>query len=299
MLRFAKFAAVNALIFCGLSAPLVFFAGAWAAETALRPARLPVARVCPCFAHERCDSVAIAAADGVGLRAWYYIPENPDGRKVILLHGVGSNRQDMLALGHLFLKQGYSVLEPDLRGHGESGGLVTYGVLEEGDIHRWVDWMESAGKGAPPRIYGFGASLGGAVLLQSLRHETRFRAIVAESAYSDFPSVARERLERILPGGFQWIATPLVDSGMDWARWHDGIDLRQASPLEGLAATRVPVLLIHGLADDRTSPDNSRRLAAADPGAQLWLVPGSGHADAWKTVPAEFEARVSGWFSTH
>lgn len=299
MARWAKFAAVNALIFGALPAAVVFVCGAWAAEIALRPPRLPVARVCPCFAHERCESVAIAAADGVGLRAWYYTPEAPDGREVILLHGVGSNRQDMLALGHLFLKQGYSVLEPDLRGHGESGGLATYGVLEEGDIRRWVDWMEEAGKGGPQRIYGFGASLGGAVLLQSLKHETRFRAIVAESAYSDFPSVARERIERILPGGFQWIATPLVDSGMIWARWHDGIDLRQASPIGALRSARVPVLLIHGLADDKTSPDNSRRLAAANPAVQLWLVPGSGHADAWKTAPAEFEARVNGWFSTH
>jgi dipeptidyl aminopeptidase/acylaminoacyl peptidase len=222
-----------------------------------------------------------------------------------MLHGVGSNRQDMLALGNFFVRQGCFVLEPDLRGHGESGGFTTYGVLEEGDMHAWLDWLEKSAH--TEQIYGFGASLGGSVLLDSLRTESRFRAVVAESAYSDFPSIAEERIRRALPGGYRWIAGPLTASGIGWVRWHDGVDLRQASPADGLRSSSTPVLLIHGLADDRTSPDNSRRLArearAASPdhGAEtrLWLVPGSGHADAWKTSPAEFEARVNGWFSAH
>ena len=89
-----------------------------------------------------CESVAIAASDGISLRGWYYTPwpkpETPVVASVILLHGVGSNRGDMVALGYLFLREGYSVLEPDLRGHGESGGLATYGVLEERDVRDWL-----------------------------------------------------------------------------------------------------------------------------------------------------------------
>ena len=136
-------------------------------------------------------------------------------------------------------------------------------------------------------------------MLESLRHETRFRAVVAESAYSDFPSIARERISRMLPPGWKWIALPFVKSGIAWARWHDGIDLREADPAAELPFTHVPVLLIHGLADDRTSPDNSRRLAAVNPAIQLWLIPDSGHTEAWKTAKTEFEWRVNGWFSAH
>jgi dipeptidyl aminopeptidase/acylaminoacyl peptidase len=245
----------------------------------------------------RCESVAIAARDGVRLRAWNYTPDTPNGKAVILLHGIGSNRQDMVALGNLFLKNGYSALEPDLRGHGESGGLATYGVLEAGDTHAWVDWLEKTQR--PSGIYGFGASLGAAVLLESLKGESRFHAVVAESAYSDFPSIARERIRRMLPGGTKWIAGPVVESGMAWARWHDGIDLRKASPAAAIRLTSTPILLIHGLADNRTSSDNSNRLAAANPAIRLWLVPGSGHADAWKTSRMDFESQVLGWFGSH
>src|SRR5580692_8753364 len=117
----------------------MFVGAAIAAEGALHPVRLPVALVCPCLSHMHCESVAIRARDGVSLRGWYYtpdqpnIPDQPNGKAIILFHGVGSNREDMVALGNLFLKNGYSVLEPDLRGHGESGGIATYGVLEAGD----------------------------------------------------------------------------------------------------------------------------------------------------------------------
>jgi dipeptidyl aminopeptidase/acylaminoacyl peptidase len=125
---------------------------------------------------------------------------------------------------------------------------------------------------------------------------------VAESSYSDFPSIADERIARMLPRGAKWIATPFVDSGLLWVRWKDGVDLRRASPAEGLKSTLIPVLLIHGLADDKTSPENSERLAALrPPGAdfQLWLVPNSHHADAWSTAKTDFESRVIGWFDTH
>jgi hypothetical protein len=283
-----------ALVLGAVSVAVMFVAAAGAVEMAMRPGRVSVAPVCPCLVHSKCDSVVVTVRDGTALRAWYYTPDQPNNKAIILFHGVGSSREDMVALGALFLKQGYSVLEPDLRGHGDSGGVVTYGVLEAGDTSAWLDWLEKAGH--PSGLYGFGASLGAAVLLESLEHETRFRAVVAESPYFDFRSAADERIAKLLPPGTKWVAGPFVESGMIWARFHDGVDLRRASPAEGITSTTTPILLIHGLLDDRTSPENSRRLAAMHPGMQLWLVPGGHHADAWATARTAFEARVLAWF---
>ena len=282
-----------------VSVAVMFVAAAGAVEMAMRPGRVSVAPVCPCLVHSKCDSVVVTVRDGIALRAWYYTPDEPNNKAIVLFHGVGSNREDMVALGNLFLKQGYSVLEPDLRGHGESGGIATYGVLEAGDTSAWVDWLEKRGQWSG--VYGFGASLGASVLLESLEHETRFRAVVAESPYFDFRSIADERIARMLPAGTKWVAGPFVESGMLWARLRDGVDLRNASAADGLRFTTTPVLLIHGLSDDRTSPENSRRLAEVNRTAQpslvqLWLVPGSHHADAWATAQTAFEARVLAWF---
>jgi hypothetical protein len=256
---------------------------------------MAVPPVCPIIERATCAPAGISAKDGARLRAWYFQPQTPNGGAVIVLHGIGASREQNVAMARLLLPPGYAVLTPDLRGHGESEGLPTYGVLEADDIHRWADWLFR--EAHVSRLYGIGASLGGSVLLQSLDFEPRFRAVIAESAYSDFPSIARERIARMLPAGFQWLAKPVVVSGLFWTRWHYKIDLREASPLAAVGRTRVPVLLIHGLADDRTSPDNSRRLAAINPKSRLWLVPGAGHTAAWSTAPATFEFQITQWFS--
>ena len=65
----------------------------------------------------------------------------------------------------MFLKAGYSVLMPDSRAHGESGGeIVTYGLLEKFDVARWAAW---ARQHKCEKLYGLGESLGGAILLEA------------------------------------------------------------------------------------------------------------------------------------
>lgn len=284
--------ALGIVLLCG---SILFLAGALAAEAALRPPRHNVASVCPCIAHVTCRNAQVNAPDGTHLRAWYFEPDASNGGAVLLLHGVGDTREGVVSLGSVFLRRGYAVLTPDLRGHGESGGFTTYGIAEAQDVHAWADWMLR--QPHIVRIYGFGASLGGAELLGSLDAEPRFRAVIAESAYSSFPAIAYERMHRAIPDRWKWLTGPFVDSGILWARLRYGIDLRRGSPEDAVRHTHVPILLIHGLKDDRTAPDNSRMLAGANPQAtQLWLIPAAGHANAWATTRGEFEARVLAWF---
>ncbi len=281
-------------------AGLVFVAGAVAGEMAMHPPRVAVPPVCPAVAgvkEVKCAAVEIRGGDGVRLYGWFFEPAVPNGGAVIALHGIAASRAQTTGLARLFLASGYSVLTPDLRGHGQSGGIASYGVIEAGDVHRWADWVLR--RPGISRLYGMGGSLGGSVILQSLGAEPRFRAVIAESAYSDFPSIARERVARSLPAGVKWLAEPIVWSGLVWTRWRYGIDLRQTSSTDAVKRTRVSVLLIHGLADHSTSPENSRRIAAANRLAELWLVPGAGHTGVWAASPREFESRVPNWFAGH
>src|ERR1700685_2438566 len=89
--------------------------------------------------------VELTTPDGAVLRAWFMRPREPNGDAVILLHGVSDNRMGMYGYGTWLLQHHYSVLLPDARAQGNSGGgLATYGLRESDDIHRWVDWIESA-----------------------------------------------------------------------------------------------------------------------------------------------------------
>jgi uncharacterized protein len=269
-------------------------AGAVLCEGALRPWRRPVAP------NPEAQTVEIAARDGARLRASLYTPERWNGGAVLVLHGIADSRGSEIGFAHLFLSRGYLVLTPDNRGQGESGGdFVTYGVLEADDVHRWVSWLMV--ERHPWNVYGLGESLGGAVLIESLRVEQRFDAIVAESAFASLVRVARDRVaERLpVPRALRGVlAASIVSSAFLYGRLRYGLDFREASPEAAIAQTSTPVLLIHGLSDDKTSPEHSRILAGRDPRtATLWLVPGARHTGASAAAPGEFAERVLGFFT--
>ena len=75
--------------------------------------------------------VAISANDGAALKGWWFRPAFPNGNCVLVLHGIGDSHVGTAGFAPMFLEKGYSVLVPDSRGHGASGGaFVTYGLLE-------------------------------------------------------------------------------------------------------------------------------------------------------------------------
>lgn len=159
-------------------------------EAALHVRRVRATPV-PAFAKWR--EVAISARDGAVLRARLVSPESGNGDCVITLHGVADGRRGTLGSAQLFVESRYTVLMPDSRGHGESGGeIATYGVLERDDVHRWVDWLIASEH--PHNVFAMGESMGGGVLLQSLAVEHRFSAVVAESPFGRFQR--RRRISR-------------------------------------------------------------------------------------------------------
>jgi dipeptidyl aminopeptidase/acylaminoacyl peptidase len=254
------------------------------------------------FAHVSRRTVQIIARDGAVLRAWLFTPEDSNGNSVMVLHGISDSRAGVMGLARLFVENHYTVLAPDNRGHGESGGgEVTYGLREADDVHRWVDWLIASQH--PRNLYGMGESLGAAVLLEALGGERRFSAVVAECPFADFESVAEDRVAQRIRGPQlvrRSLAVPMVWSGFLYARIRYGLDFRAASPETVISRTRTPVLLIHGLADTNIYPAHSEALRARNPQyLELWLVPGAVHTAAYGAAPLEFPERVLGWFADH
>jgi dipeptidyl aminopeptidase/acylaminoacyl peptidase len=284
------------------------FVGIVAVEGALHTPRKPLGPADKEFAQTiatrnqaAMSEVAIRAEDGVTLLAWNFIPHGGNGNTVIFLHGQGDNRAGMLGNADLFLRHGYSVLLPDARAHGESGGsIVTYGVEERSDLVRWYSWLEQSQ--APHCIYGLGESMGAAVLLQTIATEPGFCAVVAESSFSSFREAAYIRLGEEFHAG-PWLGRtllrPAVETGLLYARVRYGVDLALASPINAVASSRVPIFLIHGLSDTNMPPYNSERMKAANPAVMLWEPAGAGHCGAAEAAPAEYERLVTSWFESH
>ena len=278
--------------------------GVQLAETALHPLRAPVTATksvqnwaATVGAH--LENVEIAAVDGVKLRAWHIRPQHPRGA-VLLLHGVSDNREGVFGFAQFMVAAGYSVLLPDSRAHGESGGTIaTYGVRERDDVHRWVDWL--AQNESQKCVYGFAESMGAGILMQSLDSD-RFCAAIAESGFASFREAAFDRITDAMNMPL-WAARsfmrPAVEAGFVYARLRYGVWLSHAVPEDVVAKTRTPLLLIHGLADTNLRPRQSEMLKEANPKALLWEVPRAEHCGGWAVAGPEFERRVLGWMAEH
>jgi uncharacterized protein len=278
-----------AIVVCGLGGIIL-------CEAALHPARRPVPP------NPLARTVQVTASDGAILRGWMFTPDKPNGSAVLVLHGIADSRASQSGLAGMFLEHGYTVLTPDSRAHGESGGdIATYGLLEAGDVHRWVSWLMDDQN--PGHVFGIGESLGGAVLIESLPIEPRFSAIVADSSFASFKRIALDRVAERLPvplGVGRILAEPPVWAGFLYARLRYGLDFRAASPEAALARSTTPVLLIHGLNDRLTLPEHSKSLAASNrQWTELWLVPGATHTGAFGAARPEFEDRVLGFFAAY
>lgn len=246
-------------------------------------------------------NIAIAARDGITLRAWNIRPGHGNGNGVILLHGLADNRFGMAGYAELLLSRGFSVLMPDARAHGTSGGnLATFGLLESEDIHQWVDWLERDDH--PECIFGLGESMGAALLLQSLRSETRFCAVAAESPFASFREIGYDRAGQFFHTG-PWLGRtllrPTIEFAFVYARWKYKLDFEQVSPENVVAATKIPVFLIHGQSDRNIPVRHSRLIAARNPAVRLWEVPNADHCGAIGADPHEFSEKLIRWFDSH
>lgn len=244
------------------------------------------------------QTAAIVAEDGARLEGWFY-PGAKRGTTVIVLHGVADSRKGMSGHARMLLRNGYSVLAPDSRGHGASQGEpFSYGVRERRDVARWIDWLQR--EHHVTTVYGLGTSMGAAILLQTLPDEPRIRAAVADCPFATFRRVAYHRVSQAsgMPVWFGGLlAAPLVEQAMLYARLRYGVDLSHSSPLDAMRRnTSTPVLFVHGVEDTNIPPSHSADLAQVQ-GSPLWLVQGAHHVQSLSVAGEEYERRVIAHFA--
>ena len=270
------------------------FALAWiAADSILRPARHALTRSPSDFglAFER---ASFAAPDGTELRGWWVPAERPRAA-VILLHGFGSDRTELLPHAPYLHEAGFELLLFDLRACGESGGeLSTLGWLEQDDLRAAIDLVEARTDGRP--IFVMGHSLGSATAILEGATDLRLRAFVVEAPFTS--------IEDIVDRSFSHFSHPSLPSfpfapvAVVIAEARLGRDSGTIRPLDaiGRLAPR-PLLIVTGSHDEVIPPPDAQRLyAAAGVGAEWWLIQGAGHSgsvdEPYVVAPDEYRLRV-------
>src|SRR4051812_8042874 len=265
-------------------AAVVGIAGAWlwqqlpgiGAGGLLHPSRRAVTAAAPAG----CVPSAFGGA-GLTLRGWTCTPPGAVHGTIVYLHGIADNRQSSAGAIARFLPRGVRVVAYDARAHGESGGDVcTYGFYEKDDLRRVIDALP----GGP--IVLLGTSLGAAVALQEAADDPRVKTVIAAETFADLRTVATERAPFIFTRGS-------IEGAFALAERDGHFRVDEVSPVRAASRITVPVLLLHGAADDETPPAHSERVRAALKGpSELILVPGAHHnqslngEDVWARIDA-------------
>lgn len=136
---------------------------------------------------------------------------------IILSHGYGSNRSELLTLAFELWKAGYNVLVYDLRGHGESpvkwSGLGTY---EKDDLLSAIKFLRNRTneKGEPlldGHIGLYGVDIGGYISLVASAQDPMIKAVAVDSVCPDVSHFMNQELKQIV-GSDSEMANRLVDS---------------------------------------------------------------------------------------
>jgi uncharacterized protein len=217
------------------------------------------------------EAVTIKSGSGAVLAGWF-LPASGRGA-VLLLHGAKSNRLVLVERMRMLREAGYSTLAIDFQAHGEStGDRITVGDRESLDARSALAWLRERLPGEPVAVLGI--SMGGAAIL--IGEPIAADAVIIESAFPDLASAARNRLVEVL-GPVGRLLTPIF---LATPYWGAGVAASRLRPIDGIGRLHVPIFVITGADDRRTTPEESRALFdRANPPKSYWEVPGAWHVD--------------------
>lgn len=209
------------------------------------------------------------------LHSWWLPAHGQDtGLTLLYLHGNSGNLSTNLGLASTFQSLGLSVLMVDYRGYGLSTGpFPSETRMYQDAIAGWHYLTET--QGIPPEsIVIFGHSIGGAIAIDLALQTPQAAGLIVEGSFTSMKDMAA------IAGYGRWLP-------LDWLLTQRFDSLQKVPSLE------LPVLFIHGLADQSVPADMSRRLYQAAPQPKsLWLVPGADHNNVYEVANPEYGSRI-------
>lgn len=258
------------------------------------------------------NEIQLETADGLGLFAREWRPEEPARGVVCVLHGLGEHGGQYEQVAKALTDEGIALMAIDLRGHGRSDGqrghTPSYTALLD-DVDTLLAGAAERHLGAPRFLYG--QSLGGNLALNhAMRRQSDVAGVVATAPWL---RLTRDlaRYKRFFAALFEplwprlsFSTGPTRDDilgeiGMrrNAELFHKLISLRLLMSMRraGVWAQRnagslkTPSLLIHGEGDPVTSPDASkefaRRAGSVCSGVFLADVGHNPHEEDPSTIP--------------
>lgn len=188
-----------------------------------------------------------------GLAYALYEPDCPARGGVVVLHGAGSCKESHFDFARACRTERFAAVAFDLRGHGDSGGALGGGALD--------DIATVASVLPPGPLFLRGSSMGGFLALAAAEH-VGARAVAA-----------------VCPASAEGLLRGLREGRLEFPADHPGIDELIGSVDLPAAARRLgrDLLLLHAEGDEQVPVEHSAQLHAAASGSRFIRAPGGHH----------------------
>ncbi len=186
------------------------------------------------------EKVSIRSDDGKTLRAWF-IPSKLTDSAIIMLHGWPADKSDILPYTH-FLSKNFSLLYTDIRGMGESEGMICGGKKEINDIKNWIEYLKSRNI---KKIGIFGYSYGGFIAARAVDEVNEIDFAVIDSTFDSISQVLKKLILQKNP--VEKILLPLISLNYTLV-CREGIDTFSVE--KALKKIKKKILLICGDRDN-------------------------------------------------
>jgi len=195
------------------------------------------------------------------VHGWWMPSDQPNALGLLYLHGNGDNMSANVSKAAWLQSLGFSILMIDYRGYGLSDGDFPSETQVYADAEVAWDYLTQDLGMAPDDVIVFGHSLGGAIAIELATRHPEMAGLIVEGSFTSILDMSnRTKNYGFLP--IDLLLTQRFDS------------------LKKVRSLSVPVLYVHGTADDAVPSDMSATLYAETPSPKelLW-VPGAGHTN--------------------
>lgn len=237
------------------------------------------------------------ASDGLKLAGTYI--DGSGGSTIILLHGYGRSKEQMLPQADFLNEAGYNIFMFDFRGSGESEGkYITFGQREQKDLEGAIEYLKDREDVDHNNIGLLGFSMGGAVAMMKSGDLPEIKAIVISSTYARFKTIIWNNFREYLRG------IPFFPIGYItlWiVKFRTGIWIDKINPIKYINKLEArPLFLIHGAHDKKIPVEGAMEMYKQAPWLkEFWFVKGADHDDLYNVTKKEYQEKILGFFGKY
>src|ERR1700721_382200 len=229
----------------------------------------------------------------IGVRHGWFFPGLRGAPTIILCHGYGSSRGELLTLVSALQDHQYNVFVFVFAGHGGNDGITTFGYREADEVRAAVDTVAARNDVDPARIGLWGYNLGAYAALREAENDHRVRAIVLDSIYDQPQQMVKIGVERTGLGGFPLMARSAAFS-FTWLNYKYREDPPISKKLNALAG--VPKLFLEASDDPGLADITGQMFMKAPEPRDQTIIPHGNYVSMDDADKRDYENRVVSFF---